>query len=156
MNRIALLLLSAACLLGQARLTPVDEAGYPKVVAAEKGKVVVVDFWATWCIPCRKEMPQLVSLESRLRGKGLKLITVSCDEPEQEAGALKFLADHRVPGPAYVKRAKDDDKFINSLDPKWSGALPALFVYDRQGRKVTSFIGETDMAALEKAIAKLL
>jgi hypothetical protein len=61
-----------------------------------------------------------------------------------------------VPPPAYIKRVKNDDKFIESVDAQWSGALPALFLYDRQGRKVKSYIGETDMAALEAAIRKLL
>jgi len=52
--------------------------------------------------------------------------------------------------------AKDDDKFINSVDPKWSGALPALFLYDRQGKLVKSFIGETELAVIEAAIRKIL
>jgi hypothetical protein len=56
----------------------------------------------------------------------------------------------------YLKQADDDDHFINAIDPKWSGALPALFLYDKSGHKVRSFIGETDMAALERAIQKLL
>lgn len=156
MKRIVLLVLSAAGLFAQTSLTPVDETAYSKVVAAAKGKVVVVDFWATWCVPCRQEMPQLAKLEATFRARGFKLITISCDEPEQEAGAVKFLDENRISRPAYVKRATDDDKFINSLDPAWSGALPALFLYDRQGRKVKSFIGETDMATLEAAIGKLL
>jgi hypothetical protein len=69
---------------------------------------------------------------------------------------VEFLKKTGVTGPAYIKRAKDDDKFINSVDPKWSGALPALFVYDRQGHKVQSFIGETEMADLEALLAKIL
>jgi hypothetical protein len=50
----------------------------------------------------------------------------------------------------------NDDHFINAIDPKWSGALPALFLYNRSGRKVTSFIGETDIGLVEAAIQKLL
>ena len=55
-----------------------------------------------------------------------------------------------------AKNAKDDDKFINLVDPKWSGALPALFLYDRTGRKVKMFVGETPMKELEAAVSKLL
>jgi hypothetical protein len=61
-----------------------------------------------------------------------------------------------VPQPAYIKRAKNDEKFIDSVDPKWSGALPGLFVYDRQGRLVKSFFGETGMTALDTVLKKLL
>jgi thiol-disulfide isomerase/thioredoxin len=148
-------LLAAAAAQAQ-RMTPLDESVYRSVTASGRGSVVLVDFWATWCVPCRAEMPALVKLAAQHRAQGLKLVTISCDEPEQEAGALAFLRQHAAPPPVYIKRVKDDDRFINSIDPKWSGALPGLFVYDRQGRMVKSFIGETDMAALEAALRKLL
>jgi len=139
----------------QQKLIPVNEAAYSKVIAAHKGKVLLVDFWATWCEPCRAEMPQLVKLEQRLRARGFDLVTVSADEPEQEAAAAKVLKDDGVAGPAYLKKAADDDKFIAAIDAKWGGALPALFLYDRTGRKVRSFIGETPVRDLEAAIGKL-
>jgi thiol-disulfide isomerase/thioredoxin len=137
-------------------LVPVDEAGFQKLINSHKGKVVVYDFWATWCAPCRAELPQLVKLEARLRSQGVELITISADEPEQKVAAEKFIEKFGVPRPAYLKQAVDDDHFINAIDAKWSGALPALFLYDKSGHKVRSFIGETDMAALEAAIHKLL
>jgi thiol-disulfide isomerase/thioredoxin len=146
----------AAALAQPAGLIPLDEAGYRKLIAAGKGQVLLVDFWATYCVPCRAEMPQLVALENRYRPRGLKLITISADEPEQEAGALEFLKKHNVAPPVYIKRPRDDDQFINAIDPRWSGALPALFLYDRQGAKAKSFVGETDMAALADALRKLL
>lgn len=138
-------------------LTTVDEAGYQKLVSSQKGSVLVVDFWATWCKPCRAEMPQLVKLQEKLKAKGVKMITISADEPEAEGTAKKFLADAGAMAvPAYIRRAKDENKFINLIDPKWQGALPALFIYDRTGRKVRAFIGESSMADVEAAIQKLL
>jgi len=153
--KIALLLLMTALAFGQEKLIPVDEAGFQKLVAAQKGKIVLADFWATWCVPCRKEMPQLVALQAKLKSRGIELIAISADEPEQEKAAIQFLKTNKVPGTVYVKRPKDDEKFINAIDPKWSGALPALFVYDRSGKKVRSFIGETPMDQLEAALAKI-
>ena len=100
-------------------------------------------------------MPQLVKLEQKLRARGFDLVTVSADEPEQEAAAAKVLKDDGVAGPAYLKKAADDDKFIGAIDAKWGGALPALFLYDRSGKKVRSFIGETPVKDLEAAIEKL-
>ena len=119
-------------------LRPLDEAALQQVIAANKGKVLLVSFWATWCEPCRAEMPNVVALESRLRAQGLKVIIVSADEPEQEADALRFVEAQHVPMPAYIKRAKNDQQFIDAVDKKWSGALPALFLYDRNGRRVSS------------------
>src|SRR5690606_11387112 len=98
----------------------------------------------------------LVKLQARLQAKGFSFITISADEPEDSAQASQFLAKAGVTGPAYLKQAKDDEKFINAIDLKWSGALPALFLYDRTGKKVRSFIGETEISALDATISKLL
>ena len=143
-------------LLATGPLVPINEAGFQKLVDAHKGKVVLYDFWATWCAPCRAELPQLVLLEDKLRSRGVEVVTISADEADHKAAAEKFIQMFRVQGPVYLKQADDDDHFINAIDPKWSGALPALFLYDKAGHKVRSFIGETDMAALERAIQKLL
>lgn len=155
---IALVVLAAGAVLMAAPvpLQPVDEAAYAKLIASGKGKVTLVDFWATWCQPCRKEFPELVALEQKLRSRGFRLVTISCDEPEQEVAAAEFVDKFRAPRPAHIKRAKDDDAFITSIDPNWSGALPAQFLYDRSGRRVRSFIGETDPSVIEAAIRKLL
>jgi thiol-disulfide isomerase/thioredoxin len=151
------LALALPLMAGDLNLIPVDEAGYQKLVQSQKGSVLVVDFWATWCKPCRKEMPELVKLTEKLKAKGLRLVTVSNDEPEAEPTAKKFLGEVGAATlPAYIKRASDDDKFASAIDPKWQGALPALFIYDRAGKKVRSFVGESAMADVEAAIQKLL
>jgi thiol-disulfide isomerase/thioredoxin len=147
---------AAACAAGPDRLAPLDESSYRQLLDSNRGKVVLIDFWATWCAPCRDEMPRLVKLETSLREQGLRLITISADEPEDEAQARKFLQRQKAPSPAFLKRVKNDEKFIDSIDAQWSGALPALFLYDRAGRKARSFIGETDIKELEAAIRKLL
>jgi thiol-disulfide isomerase/thioredoxin len=154
-RRFSLFLIAAAA-VAQPRLIPLDEGGYRTLLDSHRGKVVLVNFWATWCAPCRAEMPQLVKLSESLREKGLVFVTVSADEPEQEQDAGRFLEKVRVPGPSYIKRAKDDDRFISAIDPKWSGALPATFLYDRQGRKARSFFGEVSMKELDAAVRKLL
>jgi thiol-disulfide isomerase/thioredoxin len=142
-------------LLASASLTPVDEAAVQKLVNANKGKVLIVNFWATWCAPCREEMPQLLALERRYAPKGVKLVLISADEPGDETSVREFLAAQKAPAPWYLKKSANDDQFINSIDPKWSGALPAMFVYDRAGRRVKTFIGETEMKDLEAAIKAL-
>jgi thiol-disulfide isomerase/thioredoxin len=137
-------------------LVPINEAGFQKLVEAHKGKVVLYDFWATWCAPCRAELPKLARLDDKLRAHGLQVVTISADDQDHKAAAEKFIQMFRVDGPAYLKQADNDDHFINAIDPKWSGALPALFLYDKAGHKVRSFVGETDMAEIERAVHKLL
>lgn len=150
------LLLGSALAAGPDNLLPFDEKIHKQVLQENKGTVVLIDFWATWCAPCLAELPQLATLEKKLAGKGFRLITVSADDPDDKASALKFLQKHGVNGPRFLKQVDDDDKFINYIDKKWSGALPGLFLYDRTGKLNRSFIGETEMFTLEKAISALL
>jgi thiol-disulfide isomerase/thioredoxin len=143
-------------LLAIGPLTPINEAGFQKLVDSHKGKVVLYEFWATWCGSCRGELPELILLERKLRARGFEVITISADDRKHQAAAEKFIQMFDVQGPAYLKQAADEDRFIDAIDSKWGGALPALFLYDRSGHKVRSFIGETDTATLERAIHKLL
>ncbi len=147
---LAILLLFAAS--ASTSLTPIDEAGFQKLVQSNKGKVVLYDFWATYCAPCRVETPELLKLEKKLHANGFVLVTISADEPESDARAAKMAGELGITKPAYRKEAKKDEDFINSIDPKWEGALPAMFLYDKNGRRVRSFIGATDTATVEKAI----
>ena len=149
-------LLAATLAAAPAGLEPLDQAGYLKLIEARRGSVVLVNFWATWCEPCRQEMPALAALARKWGGSGLVVITVSADEPEQEEAARKFLEQSGIPMPGYIKRTSSDEDFINAVDSKWSGALPALFLYDRQGRKSASLIGENEPADVEAAIRKLM
>jgi thiol-disulfide isomerase/thioredoxin len=150
------LLCAAAAVSSAQKLPPVDEAAYPKTVAAHKGKVVLVEFWATWCVPCREEMPELVKLESKLRARGLDVVMISVDDPSDEAKAAKVLKDTGMPVPGFLRKADDDDKFCAAVDPAWaSGAVPAIFLYNRAGKRAKSFIGATSMKVVEAALEKL-
>ncbi len=133
-----------------------NETVHGEVLALNKGKVVLFDFWATWCAPCRAEMPLLVELEKKLRDEGFVLVTVSADEPTAKQAAIEFLQQHNVPAPVYFKSVADEDRFIDAIDKSWFGALPALFVYNRNGKLVKSFIGETPIGEIEKAIRAAL
>jgi len=153
---IALLLACPAHVPAAGGLQPVDEAGYRKLLDRHRGQVVLVDFWATWCEPCRQEMPALVRIAGQYAPAGFRLITISADDEEQLERAAQFLRLHRAPFPAYYKKARDDTAFINSVEPAWSGALPALFLYRPDGRLAAKFIGETEPQTIEGAVRKLL
>jgi thiol-disulfide isomerase/thioredoxin len=133
-------------------LRPLDEKAYIAMVAAHRGHVLIVDFWATWCSPCREEMPSVIALVERYAPKDVQLVTVSADLDEQMHEAVQFLDSVRAPSVRYIKHADDDDRFIQSVDPAWSGALPALLVYDRTGHKVRAFFGETSGDSLAAAV----
>jgi thiol-disulfide isomerase/thioredoxin len=93
---------------------------------------VIVNVWATWCVPCREELPDLLRVEREYRGRGLRLVLVSADFDNSAGEARAFLARHGVDFKSYLKTG-DDMAFIDGLSPKWSGALPATFVFDGAG-----------------------
>src|SRR5580700_10681530 len=88
-------------LLATGPLAPINEAGFQKLVDSHKGKVVLYDFWATWCAPCRAEFPQLVLLEDKLRSQGLEMVTISADDQEHKAPPKNFIQMFRLKGPPY-------------------------------------------------------
>ncbi len=143
-------------LLVQHPLTPLNEAGLDRVIDSEKGKVIVVSVWATWCVPCREEMPLLIEIANRLASKGVTLVLISANDPDEEQAARRFLDSLHVTRKSYIKKTTDDQKFINSVDQKWSGALPATFVYDRSGKRVQSFFGELSMGQVEETLMNAL
>jgi len=112
--------------------------GLEKAIAAAKGKVVVVDFWATFCIPCKKEFPNLVQLHKQYGPEKIACMSVTVDDPEDKDKALRFLNQQKAtfanflldePAEAYQKRYK-------------FGAVPCVKVYGRDGKLVESFTAE--------------
>jgi thiol-disulfide isomerase/thioredoxin len=147
--------LLALFLAAAVSLQPVNETAYRNLIQANRGHVVVINFWATWCGGCRAEMPSLLAFEKRHAANGVKLLLVSADEPSDEPKARAFLESLHAPQGTYIKAASDDDAFIRAVDPKWTGTLPSTFVYDRQGRLVKSFTGEIDIKTLEAVVQRL-
>ena len=141
------LLLLAAALAGQ-----VDAAGFHRAVAAQKGRPVLVNLWATWCAPCVEEFPMLVSLARSQ--KDVAVLAVSIDDPSDRRAVESFLAKQDPPFPVYLKGNQPDEAFIDGVDPEWSGVVPVTLIFDRTGKRVALLQGEHTKAELEKALAE--
>lgn len=135
----------------------IDGKQLSTAIAAEKGHVVLVNFWATWCVPCREEFPDFVRLEKALRNRGLRVIGVSTDLAKDLPKVEKFLAAAHPDFPNYRKKSGGDDQdFIEAVDSKWGGELPFTVLYGKDGRKLKVLSGKQSYADLEKAVAPLL
>ena len=114
---------------------------------------MVLNFWATWCVPCREEYPDLVRLEKAYRDRGVSVLGVSIDLPKEMPKVEKFLATSHPEFPNYIKKVGGDDQdFIESVDKQWGGELPFTVVYGRDGRKAQVLSGKQSYASFEKAV----
>jgi thiol-disulfide isomerase/thioredoxin len=140
------------------RLTgELDAPGLAAAIAKEKGRVVLVNFWATWCVPCREEYPDLVKLEKKYRGRGVSVLGVSIDSAKDLPAVEKFLASAKPEFPNYRKKSGGDDQvFIDAVDAKWGGELPFSVVYGPDGQKAKVLSGKQSYDKFEKAVAGLL
>jgi thiol-disulfide isomerase/thioredoxin len=135
----------------------VDAKGFGQMLAGQKGKAVLVNFWATWCEPCRQEYPDLVRLQKELGPRGLQVVGISTDFASALAAAEKFVGEQEPTFPNYHKKTGGDDQdFINSVDKGWGGELPFSVLYDRSGKKVKTLSGKHSYADYEKEVSALL
>ena len=161
---LIVLLLAPACLPGQPgtasstpAVIPIDAGGLQALRDSARGNVVLVNFWATWCAPCIEEFPNLLKLRQEEAAKGLTVIFVSIDRPSQAGTTLaRFLKNHGVTFTTYIKKAGDDEGFINAVDKEWSGALPATFIYDRAGKLAHFLLEAQSLESFRKHIQPLL
>ncbi len=116
---------------------------------------MLVNVWATWCAPCREEFPTLLRAAHARERDGLRLVLVSADFADQLPAVRRFLAAQGVTDTTYLKTG-DDMAFIDSLDPRWSGALPATFVYDGAGRLTAFWEGRAEEARLTQSLDQAL
>ena len=151
----ALPIAAATAASADAPLLPGSAADVLQAVRAPGARVVLVNVWATWCIPCREEMPDLLRLRRAYADRGLRLILVSGDFTGDREQALAFLREQGVDFPTYLKQGSDME-FIDALDPHWSGALPLTLVYDGSGTLRDHIYGKGSYAQFEDKVRTAL
>ena len=138
-----------------ASLVPATAADVLRAVNAPGAKVVMLNVWATWCLPCREEMPDILRLRRAYLARGLRVILVSGDFSADADQAAAFLHEQGVDFTTYLKN-EGDMAFIDALDPKWSGALPATFIYDGEGHLRHSIYGLASYDRFEREVGSVL
>lgn len=125
-----------------------DLAGQKLRLSTYRGKVILLDFWATWCDPCREEIPHFIALQNKYRDQGLQIIGVSMDDGPEPV--REFYQRFRMNYPVVMGNAKTGELYGGVL------GLPIAFLIGRDGRVDAKHIGATDISVLEKEIVKLL
>jgi thiol-disulfide isomerase/thioredoxin len=132
---ILLAVLSLTDLYGQSQAVPmVNFAGFEPYLDAESDTVYVINFWATWCGPCRRELPDMEKIHRDYSGKKVKVLLVSLDFPNQQKGLQQFLSSNHITAPVILLNEPDANSWIDIVDPSWTGALPATLIFKGKER----------------------
>ncbi len=134
----------------------IDQQGYQDILGKYRGKPLLVNFWATWCEPCRDEYPMLNELAKKYAPQGLRVVGISLDSDGEMILVRRFLARNQPIFPNFRKRPGKEEQFINAIYAKWTGAIPASFFYAPDGRLIGQIIGESTRDNYEAAIRTLL
>jgi thiol-disulfide isomerase/thioredoxin len=133
----------------------IDLEALKAVLKRDASRPLLVNFWATWCDPCREEFPDLVKIDADYRSKGLDFIIVSLDDlAELKTEVPKFLRVMKAKMPSYLLNVSDPEPAIKYVDPQWSGALPGTILYNAKGEIVFKHFGRVNAGELRAAIDK--
>jgi thiol-disulfide isomerase/thioredoxin len=139
------------------KVAPLKTNDLKALLAKPKEKPLLINFWATWCDPCRDEFPDLVKIDKDYRPRSIDFVTVSLDEVKDiNTRVPDFLTTMKATMPAYLLDANDPEPAINAVDDRWQGDLPATFLYNTQGELIYKHFGRVDIAELRGQLDKLI
>ncbi len=126
----------------------VDLNGKPLDLAAYKGKVVLLDFWATWCVPCQSEIPHFVEFQNNYAAQGFQVIGVSMDDGPDPVRA--FYQQYKMNYPVAMGSTQLAQSYGGIL------GLPVTFLIDRDGKIAANYRGQTETSVIQQRLEALL
>jgi thiol-disulfide isomerase/thioredoxin len=126
------------------------------VIEKYRGKVLLIDYWATWCEPCKELFPHTAALSRKLADHGLAVVSLSLDDAEDEPEVLRFLAANRATFENLRAETGASPESATAFGLGEDGAIPFLQLYDRTGKLRKTFTAPVKPAEVEKAVRQLL
>lgn len=134
----------------------IDKSKLEKLIKNRKGKVLLLNIWASWCPPCKKEFPDLVKLAEKYKNSKVDIVGLSVDDRNDlQSEVIPFLQKNNVNFKIYIQNFKSVDELINFF-PKWEGAIPLTVIFDKNGNEKKFIIGMRDFEFFDKALQEVL
>lgn len=134
----------------------INPSDLEKIISNNDGRALLINVWATWCAPCREEFPELVKLANNYT-KEVRVVGISVDEKgDLDSKVIPFLKNQNTSFQNYLLKVVDPEDFINALNKKWGGAIPATFIYDKEGNQKEMIVGKQTYEVFESAIKKVI
>jgi thiol-disulfide isomerase/thioredoxin len=140
-----------------AKRTPAPKLEFSDIPGARrqfsklKGKIIVVNFWATWCAPCKGEMPEFVKAYAEYRDRGVEFVGAANEPRSAKAKVREFMQETQIQFPVWLEASEDHMKALG-VGP----GLPATVILDRQGRVAARVAGVTDGGQLRELLDRIL
>ena len=137
-----------------AQISPSD---LKRILENEKGHVVVLNLWATWCAPCLVEIPDLLRLEEKMSSDNVKLMGISVDEPTFSTKHIEQMRDKRFPAfHTYARDNRETDYLVSVVDPAWNEVVPTTYIIDRDGVVRERIQGKKSLAEFKAAVLAVM
>jgi len=154
---VAVLLLIFAAVQASAEIKKISPEDLSAILKEEKGNVVVLNLWATWCAPCLVEIPDLQKLEVDMAEQNLSLMGISVDEPRGNTRHIGDMRDRRFPGfRTYARDRGDVDYLVSVVDPAWNEVVPTTYIIGRDGYVVTRIQGKKSLEEFKAAVTAVM
>ena len=136
---------------------PINESRLDSLITNRNGKILVLNFWATWCGPCIEEFPDLVKISQQFKKQNVDFAAISVDDPDEiESDIAPFIKKLKAPFLVFVSDIGSQDTLINKIDKEWNGGIPATFIYDETGKRRGFLFGLQHYDQFKKAIEDVL
>jgi thiol-disulfide isomerase/thioredoxin len=154
---LALFAVSIAPSHAETPTKPIQADAFKAALAKERGKVVILNFWATWCVPCLREIPDLIAVTDEVKQSGVVLIGVAVDDPSPNSAEVeRFRTKYFPKFLTYARQSAEMDELASVVDPAWNEVVPTTYLIDRNGKVVSRIQGKKSAEEFRLAIRKLL
>jgi thiol-disulfide isomerase/thioredoxin len=135
----------------------IDEVWLKEKIENRGGKLLFINFWATWCVPCVEEFPDLVKIYNKHKGSDFEFLSISVDLPSEiETKVKPFLIKQAADFPVVVVKEKRSEEVINLINPEWNGAVPVTVIYDKKGNRKKFISDARDYNFFNKSIEEAI